>query len=53
LLFSVLFEAEGDIGLHRVLRAAEQSLDRFLIVFPLISQSAMSMALTAELHIPV
>src|SRR4030095_14654134 len=35
LFLGILFEAEGDISWHRILRAAEQAPDRLLIVFAL------------------
>src|SRR5262245_11967814 len=35
LLFSVLLQSERDIGGYRILRAAEQPPDGFLVIFPL------------------
>ncbi len=33
LFYGVLLQTEGDVGLHRILRAAEQAPNRFLIIF--------------------
>ena len=35
LILGVLLEAEGDVGLHRILRAAEQTPHRFFVMFAL------------------
>jgi hypothetical protein len=50
---AVLLEPKSYIRLHWIMRPAKQAPDRFDILLPFDVHSAMSMALTAELHMPV